>query len=547
MQVQWGFLGSAANRLEACVCKIYDRSIDKKDNLRLCHIKKQGDCDIYCLYIRGKQLAAGVVVDPTSPEAIAHGCTDSDHSNEAAVAEIIFRDVIAEKIEKRKAEYAVVMRRIKESGFGAKVSSPEFQQQVTAQMEAMRKAADEKPFLFDKDADADFQMPQGFPSSDSDGDAPRTPASTMLRAATFPTPASATKFDDSSDSKESDSDSSDSEESDSASDDAHSLAPDLDDISHNRRGSPARKLNSGMGSATSCAHLPSTLNVQQHVHTLHKMEMSEERGEYVCGNCGGRGIGGMVYGCVEAQCAGWCSHLRCVLDPKKHDCRSLMDSSAVTAAFTLPRLPALQTSDMFDLRAVLIMDGCNGQVRAAKDILEKIFWAKGIDILKGSAQCSPSQNPLDCMRSFMQIKKSKSSWTWQTAGGSTEMLAFLADDGDFRKTMRNCSATDVNSFILSFRHLESAMSSCFTVKTTQSGWAKSGFIGLELDRIMSHWIGWKWLSAESVAGAVCVVCICVCEYNLHIRDKGLVASLFSRDGRRWCFVGCVHASHAALF
>jgi hypothetical protein len=513
VQVQWGFLSSAANRLEACVCKIYDRSIDKKDNLRLCHIKKQGDCDIHCLYIRGKQLAAGVVVDPTSPEAIAHGGTDSDHSNEAAVAEIIFRDVIAEKIEKRKAEYAVVMRRIKEKGFGPKVSSPEFQQLVTEEREAFRKAANERPFLFDKDIDADLRMTDdgAFPSSDSDGEAPRTPASSVLKAATFQTtPASAVRSD-SSDS-ESDSASSDSE-SDSASsdsDDGPSLAPDLGDleISHNRRGSPARKLNSGMGSATSCAHLPSTLNVQQHVHTLHKMEMSEERGEYVCGNCGGRGIGGMVYGCVEAQCAGWCSHLRCVLDPKEHDCRSLMDSSAVTAAFTLPHLPVLQTSDMFDLRAVLIMDGCNGQVRAAKDILEKIFWAKGIDILKGSAQCSPSQNPLDCMRSFMQIKKSKPTWTWQTAGGSSEMLAFLAVEGDFRETMRNCSATDVNSFILSFRHLESTISSCFTVKTMQSGWAKSGFIGLELDRIMSHWIGWKWLSAESVAG-MCGIYMCM--------------------------------------
>ncbi len=117
MQVQWGFLGSAAARLEACVCKVYDRAIAEKDNLRLCHVKKMGDCDIYVLYIRGKQLAAGV--DPTGAEAMAHGGTSNhDHASEAQVAEIVFRDVIAAKIEKRKAEYSVAMKNIKEKGFG---------------------------------------------------------------------------------------------------------------------------------------------------------------------------------------------------------------------------------------------------------------------------------------------------------------------------------------------------------------------------------------------------------------------------------------------
>ena len=86
-----------------------------EDNLRLCWIKKTGDCDVYVLYIRGKQLAAGVI--PDKAQECAHG-GNTDHASERDVAEIVFRDVVAEKIEKRKAEYAVAMRRIREKGFG---------------------------------------------------------------------------------------------------------------------------------------------------------------------------------------------------------------------------------------------------------------------------------------------------------------------------------------------------------------------------------------------------------------------------------------------
>ncbi len=472
VQVQWGILGSAGARLEACVCKIYDRSIAPADNLRLCHIKKQGDCDIYCFYIRGKQLATGV--DPTFAEAVAHGGTDSAHASEAQIAEIIFRDVVAAKIEKRKAEYSVAMKRIRQKGFGEKLASPEFQRLVTEEIEAMRRAADARPFLSDPHCAISTGADR---VSESSGDeAERTPRASSHR--THPTPGSAANVMFSSDE---DSDSVDSDPSPPADD------SDSDDSEHEAQESMQRKRksNSGMGTSSSCAHLCDHVTVQQHTHTIYKMDAD---GEYVCGVCGGRGAGGMVYGCVEAECAGWCSHLRCVLvNRKDHDLRSVLPASAVTT-FALSTLALQHDADMFDLRAVLIMDGCNGQVRAAKDLLEKVFWPKGIDILKGSAQCSPSQNPLDCMRSFMQVKKSKPTWTWQTAtGASTEMSLFISKD--FRKTMKNCSETDVNSFVLSLLHLEQSLSSCFTLKTMQSGWAKAGLIGLELHQIMSHWIG----------------------------------------------------------
>jgi hypothetical protein len=196
---------------------------------------------------------------------------------------------------------------------------------------------------------------------------------------------------------------------------------------------------------------------------------------------------------------------------------------------------------------MLIMDGCNGQVRAAKDLLESIFSPKGIDIIKGSAQCSPSQNPLDCMRSFMHVKKSKPTWTWSTAtGASDEMNKFI--DKDFKKTLGNCSQTDMNSFILSLLHLETTLSSCFTIKIMQSGWAKAGLIGLELNQIMSHWIGWKMLSAESVQGAALLLLLfdCLLLFDIHFRYQGLVACIFSRMLCRRHSVGCHHAIDAAV-
>jgi hypothetical protein len=440
------------------------------DNLRLVHVKKQGDCDIYTLYVRGKQLAPGV--DPTCEEAIAHGGT-SDHASEADVAEKIFREVIVPKIERRKAEYAVVMKRISEKKYGAKVGSPEYQRLVSMEMEKLRRLSAEMQGPFVSDPDPTGYLPvEGFFDgfSSSDGESPQASATLTGYMRSPATPASALPDRDFS------SESSGSE----ASDDSGS--------SQLMRNVP------GMGTSSSCAHLPAELQVQQHIHKIFK---TEQAGAYECGVCGGRGGGGMVYTCKEAACAGWCAHLNCVLDEDDHDMRSLLRPTAVTSTFTLPVLRS--SSEAYGLRATLSMDGCNGQVKAAIKLIAEVFFPAGIDIIKGSAQCSPSQNPLDCMRSFMNIKRSKPTWTWSTAThASTEMVAWI--DADFKKTMKNCSPTDINSFVLSFMHLEQTLSSCFTIKIVQGGWAKAGLIGLELHQIMSHWIGWKMLSAEQIQG-----------------------------------------------
>jgi hypothetical protein len=398
---------------------------------------------------------------------------------------------------------------------------------VTEEIAALRALASETPFNHDPECDTGMVLdPANFydGSSSSDDDAPspvvlRTPMATRSRSRAA-TPASAAQarppVSPEFHQKPSSSD------DDAPSDSRHSSS-DLDS-DHNRAFMP------GMGILSACRHLPDVMNVRHHIHSIHKTEVGNC--EYVCDVCGGRGVGGLVYACEEPECASWCSHLRCVIPPptrgqKGPDLRMLLPAATVTSMFTLPAQQKL--SDTYGLRAVLIMDGCNGQVRAAKDLLESIFFPKGIDIIKGSAQCSPSQNPLDCMRSFMHAKKSKPTWTWSTAtGASTEMHAFI--DRDFKKTLGNCSTTDMNSFILSLLHLETTLSSCFTIKIMQSGWAKAGLIGLELNQIMSHWIGWKMLSPESVQGAALLLLLfnCFFLFHIHFRYQGLVACIFSR-------------------
>jgi hypothetical protein len=507
--VQWGVLASGAGRLEACVVKIYDRAIAAKDNLRLDFLRKMGDCDIWVLYVRGKQLASNT--DPTGSEAIAHGGVE-DHADECAVAAKIFTGVVAEKIEKRKAEYAVIMKRIAAAGFGGKVGSPEMQQLVSQEIEAQRKRVMEASGSKPQDS-ADDDYTQRFPDSSkffagftsssdesSDGDAREggaaaTPASFQVR----------------NDRDDADFDHEELSSSDSDSDSDSGSGSDSDD-EHRRAPLP------GMGTRVSCAHLPDSLDVQHHVHTIHKAEVPRDMAEYTCAVCHGRGFGGMVYECDI--CENWQAHLSCVLPKptreRPMDVSMLMHETAVTQMF-----PASDLSvQAFVERAVLIMDGCNGQVRAAVGTLQNpgvlmtIFLPRGIDIIKGSAQCSPSQNPLDCMRSFMNVKRlalkfiwylllltagrCKPTWTWSTARASTEMKEYIRLS--LRDTLKHTSPSDVNSFILSFMHLEQTLSQCFTMKTMQSGWGKAGLVGLELHKIMSHWIGWKDLSAQQVQG-----------------------------------------------
>ncbi len=78
----------------------------------------------------------------------------------------------------------------------------------------------------------------------------------------------------------------------------------------------------------------------------------------------------------------------------------------------------------------------------------------------------------------MNIKRCKPTWTWATGSASDQMKEFIK--GDLRRVLAHCSDSDRNTFELSFMHLESTLSTCFTHRLMQSGWAKAGLIGLEV-------------------------------------------------------------------
>jgi hypothetical protein len=123
-----GFLASALGLLHISIVKIYDRAIRKKDNIRLEYINTVDACDIYCLYIRGKQKGAGALKDVAEVEDaalgdIAHGGVPGlcDHATECEVAEKVFNMFIGPKIADLKAEYFVKKRHRKSIGFTAKM------------------------------------------------------------------------------------------------------------------------------------------------------------------------------------------------------------------------------------------------------------------------------------------------------------------------------------------------------------------------------------------------------------------------------------------
>ena len=152
----------------------------------------------------------------------------------------------------------------------------------------------------------------------------------------------------------------------------------------------------------------------------------------------------------------------------------------------------------------MAVDGACGQTKALVGTVEEpgvilvSFLRKLIDVIKGSAQCSPSQNPLDCMRSFLMAKADKCKWTFANAAPSIWMQNFI--DDVFDNIMAKASASDRNTFRLSLMHVETCISKNFNRHVMQAGWQKAGLIDLDFHKVMSHWLGYENLSCDAVNG-----------------------------------------------
>jgi hypothetical protein len=204
-------------------------------------------------------------------------------------------------------------------------------------------------------------------------------------------------------------------------------------------------------------------------------------------------------------------------------------------------LTGLALAEAIEKRSCMTVDGACGQTKAfvgtaeQPGVILKSFLQKAIDVIKGSAQCSPSQNPLDCMRSFLMAKADKCKWTFSNATPSTMMVDFYKNV--FEKIMCNASASDRNTFKLSLYHMEACISKNFNRHVMQAGWQKSGLIDLDFHKIMSHWLGYENLTCDAVNGLVGLLPPFLYEMGtkFSLSDKSMQAMqrFFPRDFRAY--------------
>lgn len=473
--VQLGILAAADGRTHVCVCKIYDRSIAPEDNLRRFQIPDPvGCCDIHILFIRGKQLGTGAVSEVS--ENMSHGAFTADHADERAVAEVVFRDICVPKMLDVRDEFFKKLNHVKEKGFEVheRFNQPPYEMARegaaagdTAHTDPVTPVASSNPTY-----DAIF------------GDDIQNQLSSRLpefMSPTSVTSAQSLKVDEENgvDIGSGDSDSTSSSSSDSDDD------------------KPSQRDDGG------CDHLP-----EKWTHRSHRCELTKHGNRFCsgqrrsCGVCLVEGLQGCVYSCDACD---WHAHPRCVLPPDDHDLRNQPSANLL---YNIQQFERSSHNDLqYAQRVTLSVDGATGQTKALVGTPEKpgimltYMVPLGIDVIKSSAQCSPSQNALDCMRSFMFLKAEKLKWTWENAKPSVWMTMFIEDEKTgFKKIMKKCSASDRNTFKMALSHLESTVSKNFCLQYCKSGWDCAGLVDLNFHTIMSHWIGFEELTGEQVKG-----------------------------------------------
>jgi hypothetical protein len=436
-----GFLASALGLLHISIVKIYDRAISKKHNLRLEYVNTIDACDIYCLYIRGKQKGAGALEDAEETESelgdIAHGGVPGlgDHATECQVAELVFNNVLGPKIADLKAEYFVKKRHRETVGFTKKMDGVALETGKAAYLEQKK-----EEYVLHESQLAD-QLEMADPARECDSDA-----------------ASKQSNDDlSSDSNESDAD---------------SICSSDDD--------------------TYKCNLPDLIDFRGHPHKLLLEYDLQQTNLYTCAVCSGMGTG-IAYVCNACN---WIAHPSCVLPDDEED-----------VDYLLPRYEMSITAHLdqqYDERAVLVVDGCIGQIRAlvGKDdnlgSIVSILRPLGIDILKGPAQLSPCSNALDCTRCFSTLKGQKPKWSMRSSCATPTMGEYIRNS--FYAVLKDVSKGRRNAFELTLRNIESAISEVFTVRRIRRGWEKSGLLDLNYHQIMSHWLPWNQQAPWQIAG-----------------------------------------------
>jgi hypothetical protein len=438
-----GFLASALGLLHISIVKIYDRAIKKEDNLRLEYINTIDACDIHCLYIRGKQKGAGAAVDDAAEEDA--GLDDIAHGGVPGLGDHASECEVAE----------IVFNKV----IGKKIADLKAEYFVkkrhrktagfAAKMDGVALETEKAAYLEQKKEEHilhESQLAEQLLMTDSQAEC--------------------------------------------ASDAASNYSD--DDLLSDSDESDANSICSSDSDKYVCSNLPAFIEFRGHRHRLLLECDLNQTNLYTCGVCSGMGTG-VAYMCKSCN---WTAHPSCVLPDDQKDVDYLLPRHEMSIM--------AQLDQQYDERAVLIVDGCIGQIRAlvGKDdhlgSIVSIFRPIGCDIAKGPAQLSPCSNALDCCRCFSMLKGQKPKWSMRSSCATTVMAEFIRDS--LYVVLKDVSKGRRNAFEVTLRNIEAAISEVFTVRRIRRGWEKSGLLDLNYHQIMSHWLPWNQQAPWQIAG-----------------------------------------------
>lgn len=166
-----------------------------------------------------------------------------------------------------------------------------------------------------------------------------------------------------------------------------------------------------------------------------------------------------------------------------------------------------EAADGFEFRVALTLDGCCTQVQSLmgkegssnpNGVLHDIISPDGNDVIKGPSQCSMFSNANDAGRCHCHLKDYvKTKMRKKPVFISGMMSDFL----DYVVPAKGLDQATVRTIRYFASHLEDMICKVWTPPNVKSGWIKTGLLagtpsGIDVDQILSHWVGMKDLRQE---------------------------------------------------
>jgi hypothetical protein len=200
------------------------------------------------------------------------------------------------------------------------------------------------------------------------------------------------------------------------------------------------------------------------------------------------------------------------------DIAPVTQSNSATVA-RLQKIDNLRRTGEHRDRSVVIVDGACCQIQSLcgkpgtsneKGVIHEFMAPLDNDVIKGSAACSMSQNPNDVSRCHCQLKTYvRTKMKWNKRHCLPNMQVFIEEV----ILPLQLDKGSLNTVLLFCGHLENMICKVWQPATIRAGWIKSGLVvegsnsdgGIDLKRILSHWVGFKDLEQNSVQSIVSLV------------------------------------------